>query len=202
MWARWTRRSAHAFSPSESRALYAAPGYVLFNRGDTVFAQAFDADSLKLSGEPVRVASGVTMLHRGRCLPAPATPAGRHSAYHRRECWPIGPVVAHRRQLRTRERSNARSSGSIAPASGPSRTGPLAGLPGVESVARRLARSRAPARGRRRRQLGGQPVSRRAGPHAAVHLRHHAGQRQPGLVARREPHRVRVAAGRASPVCT
>lgn len=47
---------------SESRALYAAPGYLLFNRGDTVFAQAFDAGSLALTGEPVRVASGVTMM--------------------------------------------------------------------------------------------------------------------------------------------
>jgi Tol biopolymer transport system component len=47
---------------SDSRALYAAPGYLLFNRGDTVFAQAFDAESLALTGEPVRVASGVTMM--------------------------------------------------------------------------------------------------------------------------------------------
>jgi Tol biopolymer transport system component len=55
---------------SDSRALYATggqggPGYVLFNRADTVFAQAFDADSLTLSGEPVRVASGVTLLAAG-----------------------------------------------------------------------------------------------------------------------------------------
>jgi len=44
---------------AESRALYAWPGYVLFNRGSTVFAQPFDADTLALSGEPVRVADGV-----------------------------------------------------------------------------------------------------------------------------------------------
>jgi hypothetical protein len=36
---------------SESLAQYAAPGYVLFNRGDAVFAQAFDADALALKGE-------------------------------------------------------------------------------------------------------------------------------------------------------
>ena len=29
---------------SEARAVYAAPGHLLFNRGDTVYAQAFDAD--------------------------------------------------------------------------------------------------------------------------------------------------------------
>jgi serine/threonine protein kinase/dipeptidyl aminopeptidase/acylaminoacyl peptidase len=46
---------------SESVAFYAAPGYVLFNRGDTVFAQAFDANSLALEGEPIRVASNVPL---------------------------------------------------------------------------------------------------------------------------------------------
>jgi eukaryotic-like serine/threonine-protein kinase len=46
----------------ESKTVYAAPGYLVFNRGDTVFAQAFDADALSLQGEPIRVASGVSML--------------------------------------------------------------------------------------------------------------------------------------------
>ena len=50
---------------SESRAVYAAPGYVLFSRADTVFAQAFDADKLTLSGEPIRVASGAALLAAG-----------------------------------------------------------------------------------------------------------------------------------------
>src|SRR4029077_13221233 len=44
---------------SESKAVYAEPGYVLFNRADVVYAQPFDANSLKLSGEPVRIADGV-----------------------------------------------------------------------------------------------------------------------------------------------
>jgi eukaryotic-like serine/threonine-protein kinase len=46
---------------SDSKAVYASPGYVLFNRGDTVFAQAFDANTLTLKGEPIRVASGVPL---------------------------------------------------------------------------------------------------------------------------------------------
>ncbi|MBM3818975.1 MAG: hypothetical protein FJW14_08165 [Acidimicrobiia bacterium] len=46
---------------SNSKAVYAEPGYLLFNRGDSVFAQAFDAESLTLSGEPIRVASGVPL---------------------------------------------------------------------------------------------------------------------------------------------
>jgi serine/threonine protein kinase/Tol biopolymer transport system component len=50
---------------SESIAAYAAPGYLLFNRGDTVFAQAFNADKLSLSGEPIRVASGVPLRIQG-----------------------------------------------------------------------------------------------------------------------------------------
>src|SRR5262249_14679857 len=40
---------------SESGAHYAAPGYLLFNRANAVFAQPFDAKSLKLSGEPIRL---------------------------------------------------------------------------------------------------------------------------------------------------
>ena len=52
---------------ADSRPLYAAPGYLLFNRGGTVFAQPFDANKLELSGEPIRVADGVpTIGYRGR----------------------------------------------------------------------------------------------------------------------------------------
>src|SRR5439155_21607148 len=40
---------------SETPAIYAAPGYVLFNRANAVFAQAFDAKALKLTGEPLRL---------------------------------------------------------------------------------------------------------------------------------------------------
>jgi hypothetical protein len=47
---------------SESKAVYAEPGYVLFNRADVVYAQPFDANSLKLSGEPVRIADGVPVI--------------------------------------------------------------------------------------------------------------------------------------------
>lgn len=50
---------------SEAKAVYAAPGYLLFNRGDTVFAQAFDADTLTVRGEAIRVASGVPLRVQG-----------------------------------------------------------------------------------------------------------------------------------------
>ena len=43
-----------------SNAVYSATGHLLFHRGNTVFAQAFDPASLMLSGEPVRVADEVT----------------------------------------------------------------------------------------------------------------------------------------------
>src|SRR5262249_33791608 len=46
--------------PSESRAVYAAPGYILFNRGDALFAQGFDERKLVLTGEPVRIADGIS----------------------------------------------------------------------------------------------------------------------------------------------
>jgi Tol biopolymer transport system component len=57
---------------SEAKAVYAAPGYLLFNRGDTVFAQAFDADTLTLKGEAIRVASGVPL----RIAPVAGTSPG------------------------------------------------------------------------------------------------------------------------------
>ena len=45
---------------SDSRAIYAS-GYVLFNRGNAVFAQPFDTNKLSLTGEPIRVADGVPL---------------------------------------------------------------------------------------------------------------------------------------------
>ena len=44
--------------PSQSNALY-APGYILFHRAGSLFAQAFDAGKLALRGEPVHVADQV-----------------------------------------------------------------------------------------------------------------------------------------------
>jgi eukaryotic-like serine/threonine-protein kinase len=44
---------------ADSDALYAAPGYLLFLRGDTLMAQRFDAGSLKLEGEAFPVAEHV-----------------------------------------------------------------------------------------------------------------------------------------------
>jgi serine/threonine protein kinase len=42
-----------------SMPLYAEPGYLLFHREGTVFAQAFDAKRAALSGEPIRLADDV-----------------------------------------------------------------------------------------------------------------------------------------------
>jgi Tol biopolymer transport system component len=46
--------------PAESNAAYAPPGYLLFHREATVFAQPFSAKSLKTTGDAVRVAGGVS----------------------------------------------------------------------------------------------------------------------------------------------
>ena len=43
-----------------SNAVYADPGYVIFHREAAVYAQAFDAGTQVVSGEPVRVADEVT----------------------------------------------------------------------------------------------------------------------------------------------
>jgi Tol biopolymer transport system component len=47
---------------SESPAIYAAPGYVLFNRGNAVFAQPFDPAALKLTGEATRLSDAAFRL--------------------------------------------------------------------------------------------------------------------------------------------
>lgn len=47
---------------ADSKAMYAAPGYILFNRGSSLFAQPFDATALALTGEPVRIADDVAMV--------------------------------------------------------------------------------------------------------------------------------------------
>jgi len=50
--------------PLTGRALYAAPGWLLNIRNGMIVAQAFDAERLELSGEPVPIAPAVT--DRGR----------------------------------------------------------------------------------------------------------------------------------------
>ncbi len=45
---------------TDVQATYAEPGYLLFLRGATLMAQPFDASSLKLTGEPSRIAEDVT----------------------------------------------------------------------------------------------------------------------------------------------
>jgi hypothetical protein len=47
---------------ADSGPVYAAPGYILFNRGPALFAQPFDAEERILTGDPVRVADGLLMM--------------------------------------------------------------------------------------------------------------------------------------------
>ena len=44
---------------SDANAIYAPPGYVLFTRQATLFAQRFDASALGLEGQPIQVAEDV-----------------------------------------------------------------------------------------------------------------------------------------------
>jgi tRNA A-37 threonylcarbamoyl transferase component Bud32 len=50
---------------ADSKPAYAAPGYILFNRGTAVFAQRFVPDKLSLDGEPIRIADGIPLLAQG-----------------------------------------------------------------------------------------------------------------------------------------
>jgi eukaryotic-like serine/threonine-protein kinase len=45
--------------PAESNAAYAEPGFIVFHRQNTVYAQPFDVKKLAVSGEPVRIADEV-----------------------------------------------------------------------------------------------------------------------------------------------
>ena len=47
--------------PGASSAGYTDAGFLVFQRGDAVFARPFDVDTLTLSGEPFRLASGAWM---------------------------------------------------------------------------------------------------------------------------------------------
>ena len=47
---------------ADSKPMYAEPGYILFNRGPTLFAQPFDAKALKLTGQAIRVVDGLAMI--------------------------------------------------------------------------------------------------------------------------------------------
>jgi len=58
---------------AESNAGYAAPGHIVYHRTNAVYAQRFDAKSLAVSGEPVRVADEVGEVNgRGRFAVSPS----------------------------------------------------------------------------------------------------------------------------------
>jgi hypothetical protein len=44
---------------ADSQAVYAPPGFLVYLRGNTLVAQPFDADALRVTGEPVRIAEKV-----------------------------------------------------------------------------------------------------------------------------------------------
>src|SRR5262249_52415344 len=46
---------------SRSRALYSPPGFIVFVRDRTLFAQRFDADRVRLSGNPMPLAEGLAI---------------------------------------------------------------------------------------------------------------------------------------------
>ena len=50
---------------NDFRAWYAAPGYLVFARDETLIAQPFDAERLELRGEPKVIASGVWIARPG-----------------------------------------------------------------------------------------------------------------------------------------
>jgi eukaryotic-like serine/threonine-protein kinase len=51
-----------------SMAVYAEPGYLLFQRGRTLFAQPFDSEKLRLSGESVSIADNLLVGNLGTAI--------------------------------------------------------------------------------------------------------------------------------------
>ena len=50
---------------AQSNAVYADPGYLLYHREGTLYAQTFDASDLELSGEAIRLADGIPYAEAG-----------------------------------------------------------------------------------------------------------------------------------------
>jgi eukaryotic-like serine/threonine-protein kinase len=57
---------AKRLMPSESAAIYTEPGYLLFARADTLLAQRFDVEKLEPIGDPVPVASSISIFANER----------------------------------------------------------------------------------------------------------------------------------------
>jgi Tol biopolymer transport system component len=63
---------------SDSKAVFAEPGYIFFNRDGTVFAQPFNAEKLTLTGESVRIADNVPFVNN---RPEVSSSLGRSASY-------------------------------------------------------------------------------------------------------------------------
>ena len=109
---------------AHSSALYAPPGYLLFNRVGTLLAQPFDADRLELKGDAIPIAEGVQFN-------AANGQGGRRRLRERRAGLPIG----------TDSRTEQASVG------GPKRDGATTGR-SAPRLSKPTALSRWPARGR------------------------------------------------------
>jgi Tol biopolymer transport system component len=91
--------------PSDLRAWYAPPGYLIFPRDETLVAQAFDATRLQMRGEPQPIAEGVWFA-RGASQASFSVSSTGALAYVNSSLWnaelswfdrqgrPLGPVGA------------------------------------------------------------------------------------------------------------
>jgi eukaryotic-like serine/threonine-protein kinase len=87
---------------TDSAAVYAPPGYLLFANGTTLMAQPFDAESLSTRGDPSRVfeqvsrfitAAGFSVSNSGVLLIRPATPLDTELAWFDRQGMRLGAVA-------------------------------------------------------------------------------------------------------------
>ena len=72
------------FSPTGNSLVHSVPGYVLFSRDRTLFAQPFDEHSLTISGNPMPISENVTQFSSSdngtvvyRLTPKDVAPSGR-----------------------------------------------------------------------------------------------------------------------------
>jgi eukaryotic-like serine/threonine-protein kinase len=55
-------RQTHRITAVDSRAGYCPPGYLLFSRDGTLLAQRFDADALRVTGDPIPISDNVWLF--------------------------------------------------------------------------------------------------------------------------------------------
>ena len=174
---------------AQSNAVYADPGYLLYHREGTLYAQTFDASDLELSGEAIRLADGIPYAEAGA-----AAFAASHTGVLIYRNDPQRQAAAAGAAAISTVGCHRRSAAALGRPYRHQRTGGGAGwMGGRRPFARRQAGGGASPRSRWRGYLD---LRGRKHDAFAIHVRRRAGQLLAHLVSRRYAHRLCFAAER------